>query len=483
MYSLAFLTLSAFLLCLALTPLVRELALRLQIVDRPDGARKAHHRPIPRIGGVAIAIAYTASFALFLLLPLKARWMIFEPHLPFVARLLPVAGLVFALGLLDDVYGLRPWHKLLGQAAAATLAFYAGVGVSAVAGIPVDPMWAFPLTVLWLVACTNAFNLIDGLDGLACGLGLCATLSILVAALVDGNVPLALATAPLAGCLVAFLRYNFNPASIFLGDSGSLLIGFLLGCYGIIWSQKSATLLGLTAPAIALAGPLGDVLLSVARRWLRRQPIFRGDRGHIHHQLLRRGVTPRRAVLLLYATGGLAAALSLTAGLFQNRAAGVVIVLFCAAAGLGVYALRYAEFRVAGNLLRQGAFQRLLNAEVNLSGLRDALRAAPSDRERFEVLREACGRLGLGSVSARLNGVEYGRLPAGGGDWETRIPLSGGDYVRLSALEAGADWPMALAPLAAILREAVPASPRAIRKMPVAAEVGSPMAGPVSEAG
>ncbi len=483
MYSLAFLTLTAFLLCLLLTPLVRDLALRLQIVDRPDGTRKAHQRPTPRIGGLAIALAYTASFALFLLLPLKARWMIFEPHLPFVARLLPVAGLVFALGLLDDVYGLRPWHKLLGQTAAATLAFHAGVGVSTVAGVPIDPLWSLPLTVLWLVACTNAFNLIDGLDGLACGLGLCATLSILVAALVDGNVPLALATAPLAGCLAAFLRFNFNPASIFLGDSGSLLIGFLLGCYGVIWSQKSATLLGLTAPAIAMAIPLGDVLLSVARRWLRRRPIFGGDRGHIHHQLLSRGFTPRRAVLLLYATGGLAAALSLTASFFQNRAAGIVIVLFCAAAGGGVYALRYAEFRVAGSLLRQGAFQRMLNAQVNFSGLEDALRAATSDRERFEVLRETCERLGLGGVSARLNGVEYGRAPAGGGDWEARIPLSGGDYVRLSAVEAAADWPLALAPLAAILREAVPVSPRPIRKPPAAAEVRSPIPDRVSEAG
>src|SRR5439155_4205751 len=141
--------------------------------------------------------------------------------------------------------------------------------------------WSLPVTLFWLVLCTNAFNLIDGVDGLAAGLGLFATLTMLVAALAQNNVALAVATAPLAGCLLGFLRYNFNPASVFLGDSGSLLIGFLLGCYGVIWSQKSVTMLGMAAPAMVLAFPLLEVALSVARRFLHNEPIFAGDRGHI----------------------------------------------------------------------------------------------------------------------------------------------------------------------------------------------------------
>src|SRR4029079_2155009 len=135
------------------------------------------------------------------------------------------------------------------------------------------PAWlSLPLTIAWLVLCANAFNLIDGVDGLAAGMGLFATSTMLVAAVLGDHVALALATAPLLGALVAFLRYNFNPASIFLGDSGSLTIGFLLGCCGALWSQKSATILGMVAPMMALAVPLLDAVMAVVRRFLRYEP-------------------------------------------------------------------------------------------------------------------------------------------------------------------------------------------------------------------
>ena len=157
---------------------------------------------------------------------------------------------------------------------------------------------AVPLTILWLVGCSNAFNLIDGLDGLATGVGLFATATAFLSALLTGNIALAIVTAPLLGALLGFLPYNFSPASIFMGDCGSLTVGFLLGCFGVIWSQKSATLLGMTAPLIALAIPLLDTALAIARRFLRRQPVFGADRGHIHHRLLARGFTPRRVAYI-----------------------------------------------------------------------------------------------------------------------------------------------------------------------------------------
>ena len=159
---------------------------------------------------------------------------------------------------------------------AACIAYAVGVQVSGIAGYLAPGWLSLPLTVLWLVACTNAFNLIDGVDGLASGVGLLAAFTTLAAALLQNNAALALATAPLVGALLAFLRYNFNPASIFLGDSGSLTIGFVLGCFGAIWSQKSATLLGMTAPLMALSIPLLDTALAVVRRFLRHQPIFKG---------------------------------------------------------------------------------------------------------------------------------------------------------------------------------------------------------------
>ena len=185
------------------------------------------------------------------------------------------------------------------------------------------PGWlGLAVTALWLVGCSNAFNLIDGVDGLAVGAGLFATVTILLGALLNGNVRLALATMPLAGALAGFLRYNFNPASVFLGDSGSLTVGFLLGCYGVLWSQKSATMLGMTAPLMALAVPLIDTGVAVARRFLRGQPIFSADARHIHHRLLARGLTPRKVALLLYGACGVAAGLSLVGSVAETLTRG-----------------------------------------------------------------------------------------------------------------------------------------------------------------
>src|SRR5581483_11066131 len=165
---------------------------------------------------------------------------------------------------------------------------------------PVLDWVGIPLTVVWLLGCTTAITLIDGVDGLAAGGGQFATITTTAIALVQHNPQLAFATVPLAGALLAFLRYNFSRATVFLGDCGSLLIGFLLGCYGTVWSYKSATLVGMTAPLIVLAIPLLDTTLAVGRRLLLGKPVFGADRGHIHHRLLDRGLTPRGVAIALY---------------------------------------------------------------------------------------------------------------------------------------------------------------------------------------
>src|SRR5207245_2267878 len=162
-------------------------------------------------------------------------------------------------------------------------------------------------------------------------------------------------TAPLAGALLGFLRYNFSPASIFLGDCGSLFIGFILGCYAVIWSQKSATLLGMTAPLMALAIPLLDTGLAILRRFLRGQPILAGDRGHIHHRLLDRGLSPRTVALLLYGVCSIAALFSILA--LRDRYTGIVIVVFCGMAWIGIQHLGYTEFGAARQLLAQRTFR------------------------------------------------------------------------------------------------------------------------------
>ncbi|MGH9661389.1 MAG: MraY family glycosyltransferase, partial [Bryobacteraceae bacterium] len=399
MYSLLFLALSALGVALALTPLVRNLFLRAGLVDHPDQHRKTHARPIPRVGGISIAVAYAAAFLLLMATPLSGGALLAD-HLPLVWKLLPAAGLVFATGLVDDLAGLRPRQKLAGLAAAAIAAWWAGARITAIAGVGLGDAPSLALTLVWLVGCANAFNLIDGVDGLAAGIGLFATLTSLVAALLHGNWALALATAPLAGALLGFLRYNFNPASIFLGDCGSLLIGFLLGCYGVLWSQKSATLLGMTAPLMVMAIPIADVLLSIARRFLSHQPIFGADRGHIHHRLLDRGLTPKVVALTLYAVCGLGAVFSLLASVSGNRYPGLLLILFSGAVWMGVRHLGYVEFAVARRVFLGGPLRRLLGEQIRLQRLEQAIQNAVTPTDCWLAIREAATGFGFDKVHA-----------------------------------------------------------------------------------
>ncbi|MEP6715003.1 MAG: MraY family glycosyltransferase, partial [Terriglobia bacterium] len=225
MYLIFGLGVVAFLCSVVLTPLVRDCFKRWGLVDHPDGDRKRHASPIPRVGGVAIAISYLAAFGIMLILPFSYDSEVAKA-LPNIWKLFCAAGLVFATGLFDDLLGYYPWQKLAGQLWAAMIAYFAGVRIEIMPEHPLNLLWNIPLSIIWLVGCTNAFNLIDGLDGLAAGVGLFATSTMLLAAFANHNLQLALVTMPLAGALIGFLRYNFNPASVFLGDCGSLLIGF-----------------------------------------------------------------------------------------------------------------------------------------------------------------------------------------------------------------------------------------------------------------
>ena len=384
-YHLLFLGLSSLVLSLILTPVCRNLFLRWNVVDRPDRIRKFHQGDIPRVGGIPILLSYGGAFLLLLLFLGDDRELL-SVHNSLLWQVLPAAGIVFLTGLIDDLVGLRPWQKLLGQAIGAGWAYWTGIRVTGITGFETADFWTLPLTMLWLVGCTNAFNLIDGVDGLASGVGLFAACTTLLAALLQGNVGLAIAIIPLVGCLLGFLRYNFNPASIFLGDCGSLGVGFLLGCYGVIWSQKSATLLGMVAPMMALALPLLDTGLSIVRRFLRNEPIFGADRGHIHHRLLARGLKPRTVALVLYAVCGVAAVLSLLQSVLYNNVGGFIIVLFCGTAWIGVQNLGYIEFGVAREMLTGGSFRRTLQEEIRMRHLRAELGAAADVDEFWRIL-------------------------------------------------------------------------------------------------
>jgi len=310
------------LLALVLTPLTARAMAALGLVDRPDSPRKIHSGPIPRGGGLAIAIAYIATLGLS------------GAEFGAVWNLLPAAGLVFLVGIADDLCDLQPWQKLAGQIVAAGMACSSGLLGDAIS------WWMIPLAMLWLLACCNGFNLIDGMDGLAAGAGVLASLAIAISAMIAGNTMLAAAALPLAGALAGFLCFNFSPAKIFLGDSGSLLIGFLLGCFGILGLEKHVTAAGLSVPLIALALPLGDAALTVVRRAMGRRPIFVADRGHIHHRLLDRVHSSRKAALVLYGFCGLAGALSVAASFAGSMAvSGLLAGLLCAGGVAGARSL------------------------------------------------------------------------------------------------------------------------------------------------
>ncbi len=406
MHAAIALGLIAFTLCFISTPLCRNLFLRLDIVDRPDDVRKLHGKPIPRVGGIAIAFSYALALILLLTVaPHGAR--LFIRHKTLLLSLLGPAALVFVTGLVDDLVGLRPRNKLAGLAVASSLAVALGARITLIGSHPIADWISIPLSIFWLLACSNALNLIDGLDGLAAGVGLFATLTTLLAAILQDNIGLVMATIPLAACLLAFLRYNFNPASVFLGDSGSLTIGFLLGLFGLIWSQKSATFLGMAAPMMALAVPLLDVCLSIGRRYLSRKPIFGADRGHIHHRLLALGFTPRGVALILYGVCGIAAAFSLLYNMLSYRFQGITVILFCGLVLLGVHRLKYAEFSVVREVISRRTFTRVLHERVYLDGLKRSMEQAQTLDACWRIVHATCNDLRFASVEMDFAGSFY----------------------------------------------------------------------------
>jgi UDP-GlcNAc:undecaprenyl-phosphate/decaprenyl-phosphate GlcNAc-1-phosphate transferase len=432
MVALPLLALLAFVVVLVATPLVRDVSLRRGVVDLPDSTRKLHQLPVPRTGGVAIALGCVFTCAVFLLSPLRT---VVDTDLQVLAALLGATSVVFATGLLDDLYGLGARGKFAGLTVAACVAwYYAGVDVRVVAGFEIPGWWSLPVTVIWLVGCANAFNLIDGVDGLASGIGLVACLTTLFAALLSDNLPLALAMAPLAGALFAFLRYNFNPASIFLGDCGSLTIGFVLGCCGALWSQKATTLVGMLAPLMALSVPLLDTGLTILRRFMRRRPIFTADRNHIHHRLLENGLTHRHVFVALCGMGLLAGTFALVQTATHSRYGGLLAMVFAVAVWVSVRVLGYAEFTTARYLASTNVFRQMLDVHVEMQHIEQRLGRAATRADVWAAVRDAAQSFGFVQVIMTLEGetFSYDVLSLAPDEMmSTRIPLPDGsiDFV------------------------------------------------------
>lgn len=299
---------SAAIVSLLLTPLVRAISLKWGLVDYPGG-RKVHTEPISRLGGVAIFAGVIAAVAVQMV---GERYYGWSPA--FLGQqgtrvdlvgLFGGLGLIFLVGLVDDIWDLSPGPKLGGQIVAATIVAIAGLRVEFVGnpfggGLILLGLLSIPVTVIYLVGFANVINLIDGLDGLAAGVSSIAAMSLLALAAQSNRLDAAVLAAALIGACIGFLRYNFHPASIFMGDSGAMFIGFTLAMISLLGVMKTTAAIALAVPLLIIGVPIFDTASAIIRRLRHKRPIHEADKGHIHHRLLSRGFDQRQTVLIIY---------------------------------------------------------------------------------------------------------------------------------------------------------------------------------------
>jgi UDP-GlcNAc:undecaprenyl-phosphate/decaprenyl-phosphate GlcNAc-1-phosphate transferase len=345
MITLSLTAIGAFVVSLTLTPLICRWALRHNIVDQAGvEKRKAHTQNTPRLGGIAIVCGVFAPLLGLLIFDTGVgRLLALDAHL--VEGLLGCAAAIAFLGLYDDLFGSSAWLKFGVQIAAASLVYALGLQVHTI-DLPLLPAihlgaLAYPFTLCWLVGVTNAINLIDGLDGLAAGLALCGLMPMLVFSLMTGNLLAALVCCALIGSIAGFLVFNFHPAKIFMGDTGSLFLGFTLASLSIQVHQKSPAAVAMLAPILALGLPIMDTLLAITRRAWRGQQLFVADGDHIHHRLMKGGLSHRKTVVVMYAFAAVLAALGLVTAVWRDMSAGLA---FAAALIIAVALIRWVGY-------------------------------------------------------------------------------------------------------------------------------------------
>lgn len=394
---------------LTLTPLVIRFAIARRLFDAPDGQRRIHSVPVPRIGGVAVFGAFLLALG-----AAHVAGILPTQDLRFAIGLLLGTSLLFLLGLLDDVRGVQPFAKLLVQGFAAIAVIAGGaklgsIGFTAHSAVVLGWLEA-PLLILWLVGATNAYNLIDGLNGLAGGIGLVAAVTITAVALLLGHAWTALAGVALAGALLGFLRYNFPRARVFLGDSGSMPVGFLLAVLAVRGATTSNGVVLIVIPVVALFIPLMDAALAIVRRWLRHEPVSCADARHIHHRLIALGLSQPRTAIVLWCVAGSVAILGVVLELTPP-----VVALGLTVAGLmallafmiyGTRVLAYHEFRVAGEVLRTGPAhaRRVISDQIQAHDVSLLVRYAATLEDVSHVLDANASRFGFQSMEVRALG-------------------------------------------------------------------------------
>jgi UDP-GlcNAc:undecaprenyl-phosphate GlcNAc-1-phosphate transferase len=286
------------------TPILRRIALLFKAIDKGDTYRKIHKIPTPTLGGISIFAAFYIPLIGLLIYENKIS-QLFTSDYNLVVGLFTGGAIIFALGILDDLKEIKPLHKLAVQILAATTVYYFGFRIVRLS-IPFyhSPLelgfFGYFITLFWIVGITNAINLIDGSDGLAAGISIFVVLNLLITSILNNSTLLILFSLALLGGLIGFLRYNFPPAKIFMGDTGSQFVGFIISILAISEAQKGATTVALLSPIIVLGIPIIDTFLAIARRVIKGVSIFEADFDHIHHRLIKKGFSRKKIAIYIY---------------------------------------------------------------------------------------------------------------------------------------------------------------------------------------
>lgn len=345
----------AFLISLAATPFISKIAFRVGAVDKPD-ARKVHSRVMPRLGGLAIYLAFTLT--VLLLVPMSKE----------IIGLLIGGTLIMAVGFVDDIRNISPRVKLMGQIVAASVLVVFGVKVTFLTN-PFGPLiyldyFGIPLTILWVVGVTNAVNLVDGLDGLAGGLASIAAMTIGLIAWHEGQLIAVLPAVALCAGIMGFLKYNFHPAKIFMGDSGSLFLGYMLAGLSVIGLTKGASVITIFVPVLIFGIPIFDTMFAILRRYINNKPIFQADKEHLHHRLLALGLSQRQTVFVIYSVSCILGVSAVFLTFLTTAQAflvfvGITLLVFVAANRVGVLSTK-----AANRLKPAGEMQNKTNASA-----------------------------------------------------------------------------------------------------------------------
>jgi UDP-GlcNAc:undecaprenyl-phosphate GlcNAc-1-phosphate transferase len=434
----------ACLAALAFTPAVRWAAFRFGLVDAPADPRKVHRKPIPRVGGVGIAAAFFLPvFGLLFVDNDVSDAYISDPWR--VGGLVGGAGAMVGLGLLDDLFNLSARLKFVAQVLVAMGVWWCGFSISQVAtpfGVTLDlGLLALPVTVIWIVGVINAINLIDGLDGLASGVALFTVLTLFALSLVNANVIVGLTAASLAGALIGFLRYNFNPASIFMGDSGSLFLGFVLATTGIWGSAKSSTVVALMIPLLALGLPLFDTSMAIVRRFLAGRPVFSADRGHVHHRLLDLGLSHRQVVLALYGVCLVFTLLALSLVFANSLVSAVVLGMFLVAVLVFAKMVGLLDFRSFQSSIQYG-LMRQQRGRAHLVAIERAVeqvRNAGDVPALVQILETVADDVRIDEMHLHAIFTPEGTMSAVEAEWH-RENTNPGEELHAQHLEHVLDW-------------------------------------------